>query len=87
MIENAGRFFIPPTRVVREFQLQAVIPPDYLWVRDTVPVEQRKTESGSTIGFVSVSMSFEAWLALDQKEALILAAQGAQPWEIKTNPV
>jgi hypothetical protein len=32
-------------------------------------------------------MSFEEWLALDQKDALILAAQGAQPWEIKTNPV
>jgi hypothetical protein len=83
MINNADRYFKPPTKVVREFLLESVIPSDYLWVRDSLPAEQLKTHNSPT-GVVAMSMSFEEWLALDKKEAEIFAAQGGKPREIRT---
>jgi len=83
MINNADGYFIPPTKVVREFLFESVIPSDYLWVRDSLPAEQLKTHNSPT-GVVAMSMSFEEWLALDKKEAEIFAAQGGKPREIRT---
>ena len=83
MINNADGYLIPPTKVVREFLFESVIPSDYLWVRDSLPAEQLKTHNSPT-GVVAMTMSFEEWLALDKKEAEIFAAQGGKPREIRT---